>query len=74
MYFNGSTNNDNDIINSTFYLSVLWESMLVEEVSEGLVYDEVNFIAAVGGNLGLLLGFSCFSLLEKLLDFIKSKF
>ena len=49
-------------ISSTFYLSVMWDSMLVEEEVEALVYDWLNFVAAAGGNLGLLLGFSCFGL------------
>jgi hypothetical protein len=62
---------DLEAINSTFHLHVSWESILIEEVVEALVYDEVSFIAAEGGHLGLLLGFSCFTMIKQLIDFIK---
>ncbi len=70
LYMNVDDNNI-EVINSTFFLFVGWESILIEEVVEALVYDEVNFIAAAGGNLGLLLGFSCFTMIKQLIDFIK---
>jgi hypothetical protein len=35
----------------------------IEEKTEALVYDFGTFLAAIGGNLGLFLGFSCLSLL-----------
>jgi Amiloride-sensitive sodium channel len=73
VFFSTSTENDYDAGNTTFGLFVCWETMLVEEVVEALVYDEINFITAVGGNLGLLLGFSCYSLLEQLIDFIRKR-
>ena len=44
-----------------------FESFAIEEQVESLVYDEANFWAAVGGNLGLFLGFSCLSLLFDLI-------
>ncbi len=44
---------------------------MVEERVEALVYDEVNFIAAAGGNLGLFLGFSCFSVLIALMKQVR---
>ena len=56
----------------TFYVSVSWDTLLVEEEVEALVYDEVNFVAAAGGNLGLLLGFSCFGLTETLIAYLKN--
>lgn len=59
-------------INDTFYLITSWESALVEEEVEALVYDGINFVAAAGGNLGLLLGFSCFGLLQMLITYLKA--
>jgi hypothetical protein len=44
---------------------------LVEEKMETLVYDEANFLTATGGNLGLFLGFSCFSLLAGILETLR---
>ncbi len=62
---------DVKIVNASFYLSVRFASLMVEERIETLVYDEVNFIAAAGGNLGLFLGFSCFSVLLALMKQIR---
>ncbi len=58
-------------LNDSFYLNINLESFMVEERVEALVYDEVNFIAAAGGNLGLFLGFSCFSVLLALLNQVR---
>ena len=66
--------NMNDEISSTFYMSVMWDSMFVEEEVEALVYDWLNFVAAAGGNLGLLLGFSCFGLLDQLINYLRGVF
>jgi hypothetical protein len=65
--------NESDIknLNDSFYLSFNLESFMVEERVEALVYDEVNFIAAAGGNLGLFLGFSCFSVLIALMKQVR---
>ena len=46
-----------------FYFSVGYETFLIEANIETLVYDIGSFLAAVGGNLGLFLGFSCLSML-----------
>jgi len=73
LFFSISPENDNDAVSSTFGLFICWETMLVEEIVEALVYDEMNFITAIGGNLGLLLGFSCFSLLDQLMGFIRRR-
>ena len=40
-----------------------YESLVIEEHEETLVYNTANFLAQTGGNLGLFLGFSCLSLL-----------
>ena len=58
-------------LNSSFYLTISLESLMVEERVEALVYDEVNFVAAAGGNLGLFLGFSCFSVLLALIKQVR---
>ena len=44
-----------------------------EKEEETLVYDSGNFFAAVGGNLGLLLGFSCLSIIYAGIDFFAMK-
>ena len=53
---------------NVFYLLISYDSFVVEVSVETLVYDIGSFLAAVGGNLGLFLGFSCLSVL---LGFIK---
>ena len=42
--------------------------------SETLLYDAGGFLAAAGGNLGLLLGFSCLSVLFASVEWIKKFF
>ena len=44
-------------------LGMAYESFIVEERIESLVYDLGTFLSAVGGNLGLFLGFSCLTVL-----------
>ena len=39
------------------------ETLAIEEHVETLLYDTGNFLAQIGGNLGLFLGCSCYSLL-----------
>ena len=46
-----------------FILYVNYLTLMVEDRTETLNYDVANFLAAAGGNLGLMLGFSCLSLL-----------
>lgn len=46
---------------SHFSLSVWMSTLKVEDETEYVVYDNSNFLAAIGGNLGLFLGFSCLS-------------
>ena len=47
--------------------------MDVEKEVETLVYDAGNFFAAIGGNLGLFLGFSCLTMILKCVDFVKKR-
>jgi hypothetical protein len=46
----------------------------VEETVVTLVYDMENFLTALGGNLGLFLGFSCFSIMIIAIDFANKFF
>jgi hypothetical protein len=48
-----------------------YENFVIEEQIETLVYDAGNFLAAVGGNLGLFLGFSCLTMLLGILKIVK---
>jgi hypothetical protein len=54
-------------------VSVFFRSLIVEEHIETIVYDWINFLSAVGGNLGLLLGFSCLSTLLHFHDVVFHK-
>jgi hypothetical protein len=54
-------------------VSVMYDTMLTKEQVETKVYDIENLMTSVGGNLGLFLGFSCFSTLLHLLKFLYSK-
>ena len=50
-------------IDKYYALFVAYESMDFEKEEETLVCNSGNCFAAVGGNLGLLLGFSCLSII-----------
>ena len=55
-----------------FFLLQYWYSTLsVEERVESYDYDIGSFLAAVGGNLGLFLGFSCLPILLVATKWIK---
>ena len=56
-----------------FTLYYFYESFIVEERKESLVYDFSTFLVAIGGNLGLCLGFSCLSVGIAILDFFKNQ-
>ena len=62
-----------DFIDKYYTLYVAYESMDFEKEEETLVYDSGNFFAAVGGNLGLFLGFSCLSVIYAGIDFFAMK-
>jgi hypothetical protein len=47
---------------------IFFSSFVIEESIETLVYDFGGFLAALGGNMGLALGFSCMSLLFSVLN------
>ena len=56
-------NQDNVEQRNNFPLYLCFETMDTEERTENLIYDLGNFLVAAGGNLGLFMGFSCFSLM-----------
>jgi hypothetical protein len=47
--------------------------LLIEESFETFVYDLENLMTSLGGNLGLFLGFSCFSTAVVILKWIFRK-
>ena len=53
--------NSKELMDSTVSIFFTYATLLVEQRVENFVYDFVTMLAAVGGNLGLFLGFSCFS-------------
>lgn len=66
-----------DISDKGVEITIAYESLVVEERIETLVYDVGSFLSAMGGNLGLFLGFSCFTMLLGILKaakLIRSKF
>ena len=60
-------------IDKYYALFVAYESMDFEKEEETLVCNSGNCFAAVGGNLGLLLGFSCLSIIYAAIDSIAMK-
>jgi len=55
-----------------FGISLSYATLDVEENIETLVFDAGNVVAEVGGNLGLLLGFSCLTFLLSVLQCCKA--
>jgi hypothetical protein len=54
-------------------IAMSYSSLLVEERTETIIYDLECLLTSLGGNLGLFLGFSCFSTLVGVLKFIFEK-
>ena len=65
---------DEELLRQHYSLSFSYDSFKVEEKVETLVYDLGSFLTSIGGNLGLFLGFSCFSILVSFIDMLKAKF
>jgi hypothetical protein len=61
------------VFENTASVSINFQSLLVEEEEETYVYDFGNFIVALGGNLGLMLGFSCLSVVFSAIHFSINK-
>ena len=60
-------------INEDFWLFYYYETMETEINTEMLIVDVSNLIGAIGGNMGLFLGFSFLSIFVFSLDFIHAK-
>ncbi len=58
---------------SDFDLLVNYETFLIEDKVESLIYDFSTFVSAVGGNLGLFLGLSLFSVYEILVYILRDR-
>ncbi len=58
---------------SDFDLLVNYETFQIEDTVESLIYDFSSFVSAVGGNLGLFLGLSLFSVYGIFVQIIKDK-
>jgi hypothetical protein len=61
-----------DIEEESFGLNVFYKTLMTEERTETLIYDVTGFLTATGGNLGLMLGFSCFAVLCSILQHIQN--
>ena len=57
-----------EVLQKFVFFSLAYDTFVREVSVETLVYDAGSFWAAIGGNLGLFLGFSCFSLLIGCID------
>jgi hypothetical protein len=53
---------------SFLYFSFGYETFNKKKHSKNLIYDTGNFLTQVGGNLGLFLGFSCFSVILAIIE------
>ena len=59
-------------LNSSIKMHTYYDTMVVEQQNEILVYDWSRFLSALGGTLGLYLGFSCFTMINGLIDLSKT--
>ena len=66
--------NPKDFNQNYYTIAIMYNSLDVEKQEETLIYDFGNFLAAIGGNLGLFLGFSCLSIIFAGVDLIMKKF
>jgi hypothetical protein len=55
-----------------FYLSLFYDTLIIEKSIESYDYDWADFFIYTGGNLGLFLGFSCLSTLIAILRYTNS--
>jgi hypothetical protein len=70
----GLDNSTSEVSKTAAIVSVTYISFLVEEQVEVYVYDPVNLMTSIGENLGLFLGFSCFSTFIALPKILFGKF
>lgn len=62
-----------DVPDGFVRVDVFYETAVTEIKSESFLVDFGVLVSSVGGNLGLFLGFSCYTTLAKILDFIFEK-
>jgi len=58
------------VFKSSVSMQIKFSTLLVGEEAEAYVYDFGNFMVALGGNLGLMLGFSCLTVIFSLIKFL----
>lgn len=54
--------------NEDYYLWFLYSSAFIKESREYTLMDFPNIVSAIGGSLGLFLGFSCYGILWDAVD------
>lgn len=57
-----------------FNLAIFYNSLDVKTKTETLIYDLGDVFSAAGGNLGLVLGFSCFGCIMHLIRYVQLYF
>ena len=67
-------NSSKEFMETAGAVSLSYSSLLIEERVEAYVYDWENLMTSIGGNLGLFLGFSCFSTFVAVLKLCFAKF
>ena len=61
-------------LNSTSHTAMFYGKPTIYVEKEVLMYDFNAIISAVGGSLGLFLGFSCYGVVDKTLQWTKRRF
>ncbi len=59
---------------ANFAIFLFYANLKVEEKLEQLVYGFDSALVAIGGNMGLYLGFSCLSISFWIIDMMEQKF
>ena len=59
-------------IHTYYALQYRYTTMFIEERVENLEYDVGSFLAAAGGNLGLMLGLSCLTVMFSIIEYCKN--
>ena len=71
--FSGFDPNDYHRFNKTAYIAIYYTSNMVTRTDEYLVYDFSNILAALGGALGLFIGFSFYDCGSLIVDALEKK-
>jgi len=75
MIFTGYDNHMSfiDRPNDTVQANIFFETPITEIKSEAFLVDFGNLLSSIGGSLGLFLGFSCYTSVKAMLEFIFKK-